>query len=108
MALTATKPVANRTAKMLIGSKWTATARGTTRDIINPATEEVISETFDASPLEVGQAVAAAKKAFDSGIWSGKSPAERASLILKWAGLIESNLASLAALESANTGKPLK
>ncbi len=109
MAATATKAgVKMKTLKMLIDGQWVASARGTTREIINPATEEVIAEAYDASPLEVGQAVAAAKKAFDSGIWSGKAPVERAALLTKWAGLIEVNLAELAALESQNTGKPLK
>ncbi|MBI3552748.1 MAG: gamma-aminobutyraldehyde dehydrogenase [Elusimicrobia bacterium] len=97
-----------KTVKMLIDGQWVVSARGTTRRILNPATEETIAEAYDASPLEVGQAVAAAKKAFDSGIWSGKSPAERAGLLLKWAGLIEANLAELAQLESQNTGKPIK
>ena len=81
MPATATKTgVKMKTLKMLIDGQWVASSRGTTRPVLNPATEEVIAEAYDASPLEVGQAVAAAKKAFDSGIWSGKSPAERAGV----------------------------
>ncbi|MBI5241889.1 MAG: aminobutyraldehyde dehydrogenase [Elusimicrobia bacterium] len=76
--------------------------------VLNPATEETITELADAGPQDVDRAVARAKKAFDSRCWSGKTPAERAAIIHKWAGLIESNLASLAELESRNTGKPLK
>ena len=97
-----------RTAHMLIGGKWATSSRGATRAVINPATEDAIAETFDAGPLEVNQAVTAAKEAFESGAWSRKSPAERQALMLKWAALLEQNLAELAALESANTGKPLK
>ncbi|MDD5627609.1 MAG: aminobutyraldehyde dehydrogenase [Elusimicrobia bacterium] len=78
------------------------------RQILNPATEEVIAELPDAGAAEVDQAVSAAKKAFASGVWSGKTPAERAAVIAKWAALIESELANLAELESSNTGKPLK
>ena len=78
------------------------------RPILNPATEEIIAETVDAGPRDVDRAVAAAKKSFDSGVWSGKSPAERSTVILKWAGLIEADLAALAELESRNTGKPVK
>src|SRR5262249_12575049 len=37
-----------------------------------------------------------------------KTPGERAALLLKWAALVEAALPELAALESANTGKPLK
>ncbi len=109
MTLTATKQAAkNKTLKMLIDGKWVSAARNSTRAIVNPATEEVIAEVPEASPLEVGQAVAAAKKAFESGVWSGKSPAERCALITKWAGLVEQNLQALAELESRNCGKPLK
>jgi betaine-aldehyde dehydrogenase len=108
MPATAAKPAKMKTLKMLIDGQWVASSRGTTRPVLNPATEEVIAEAYDASPLEVGQAVAAAKKAFDSGIWSGKSPAERSGILMKWAGLIEANLAALAELESKNCGKPIK
>src|SRR5439155_5270159 len=86
MPATATKNgVKMKTLKLLIDGQWVVSARGTTRHIVDPATEEVIADAYDASPLEVGQAVAAARKAFDSGVWSDKSPAERAGVILKWA-----------------------
>jgi betaine-aldehyde dehydrogenase len=78
------------------------------RAILNPATEETIAELADAEPKDVDKAVASARKAFDSGCWSGKTPAERAAVIYKWAGLIEAKLPELAELESRNTGKPLK
>ncbi|HVA65417.1 MAG TPA: aminobutyraldehyde dehydrogenase [Elusimicrobiota bacterium] len=78
------------------------------RDIVNPATEKVLAEIPDADAAAVDRAVAAAKKAFESGVWSGKSPAERAAVLFKWADLVEKNLPRLAELESANTGKPLK
>jgi betaine-aldehyde dehydrogenase len=76
------------------------------RPILNPASEEVIAKITDAGREEVGAAVLAAKLAFKS--WAGKSPAERAAILVEWASLIEKNLDRLATLESANTGKPLK
>ncbi|MBI5631606.1 MAG: gamma-aminobutyraldehyde dehydrogenase [Elusimicrobia bacterium] len=106
--MTSTTLIKNKSLKMLIDGKWVNASRGSTRAIVNPATEETLAEAYEAGPLEVHQAVAAAKKAFDSGAWSGKSPAERSAVLYKWASLIEENLPHLAALESANTGKPLK
>ncbi len=85
-----------------------APAKRQARQIVNPATEEALAEIPDAGQARIEAAVAAAKKSFDSGIWSGKTPAERAATIFKWADLIEKNAARLAELESANTGKPLK
>jgi betaine-aldehyde dehydrogenase len=73
------------------------------REILNPATEEVIGKIPDQSP---DKAVKAAAKAFP--LWAAKSPAERSSLMLKWAGLVERDLQRLAELESRNTGKPIK
>ncbi len=104
----AAAPAKLKHAKMLVGDKWISAARGATRQILNPATEEPIAEAPEAGPLEVDQAVAAAKQAFASGAWSGKTPGERSALIHKWAALIEQNLPALSELESQNAGKPLK
>lgn len=93
--------------KMLIDGRW-AEGRGSIREVLDPATEEVLAKTYDATCPEIDEAVAAARRAFDSGVWSGKSPAERGAVLSRWAALIEENLPRLAALESANVGKPLK
>lgn len=76
------------------------------REILNPATGEVIAEIKDFGPKEVDAAVKAAEAAFPA--WSSKTPGERSALLLKWAMLVEENLVRLAELESKNTGKPLK
>lgn len=76
------------------------------RDIIDPATEEVLAHIPDHAAAEVDAAVKKAREAFPA--WSSKTPAERAGLILKWAALVEEDLGRLAQLESMNTGKPLK
>ncbi|MDE2039137.1 MAG: aminobutyraldehyde dehydrogenase [Elusimicrobia bacterium] len=94
--------------RMLIGGAWEASAKGARREIVDPATEQVLAEAYEASPLEVNRAVAAAKAAFASGAWSRRTPAERAAVLFKWADLIEENLERLAQLECANTGKPAK
>lgn len=83
-----------------------AAKKSALRDIVNPATEEVIAQVPDHGAAEIDRAVRAAAKAFPN--WAAKSPAERSALLYKWAGLIEQNLSELAALESKNCGKPLK
>ena len=95
-----------KTSKMLIDGKWVTSARGGTVLVLNPATEEAIAEVPTASPLEVDQAVGAARRAFPA--WAAKTPGERSALLLKWAALIEQNAQALAELECQNTGKPLK
>jgi acyl-CoA reductase-like NAD-dependent aldehyde dehydrogenase len=49
--------------------------------VVNPATEQVIASAPDASVEQVGDAIAAARAAFDSGRWSDAAPAERAKCI---------------------------
>ena len=50
----------------------------------------------------------AAREAFDKGRWPRMAPAERASLIMKLADLIEKEIDRLALLETQQQGKPIK
>lgn len=93
--------------KLFIDGKWVKSA-GPRRRLVNPATEEVIAEAADATAQEVDKAVSSAKKAFEDGRWSGKSPSERSALLSKLAEFIEKNSEKLVRLELQNTGKPLK
>ena len=74
-------------------------------DDINPATTEVIAQIPDSDERDIDDAVRAAKAAFPS--WSGTPAAERSSLLLKLADLIEQNLDELARTESIDNGKTL-
>jgi betaine-aldehyde dehydrogenase len=81
-------------------------ADGTTEDVINPATGEVIAQAPLSSAEDVDRAVAAARKAFDS--WSTATPGDRSTALLKLADAIEENADVLSDLESADAGKPRK
>jgi aminomuconate-semialdehyde/2-hydroxymuconate-6-semialdehyde dehydrogenase len=87
------------------GKFWPA-AGGGFLDNIEPATGAVLARIPDSGVEDVEQAVAAAGQAFAE--WSARPVAERAALLETLAGLIERNAGELAALESADTGKPLK
>ena len=52
--------------------------------------------------------VAAARPAFDSGIWSALDGADRAAVLLEFADLLMENQQRLGQLESATHGTPLK
>ena len=47
-------------------------------DVVNPASEQVIATAPNAGVAQVDQAIAAARRAFDSGPWPAAEPAERA------------------------------
>ncbi len=87
------------------GRFWPA-AGGSFLDNIEPATGSVLARVPDSGTEDVEQAVAAAGRAFPE--WSARSVAERATLLETLAAFIATRADDLAALESADTGKPLK
>jgi len=74
-------------------------------DNSEPATGEPYSQVADSGKEDVDLAVAAAEKAFPD--WSKKPAAERSTILLRIADLIERDLEKLARAESIDTGKPI-
>ena len=72
---------------------------------VNPARNEVIWQGKDASPEQVIQAIASARKAFES--WSTRQFDERVNIIKKFAELLSENKKKLANTIALETGKPL-
>jgi aldehyde dehydrogenase (NAD+) len=75
--------------------------------IINPATEETITEFSDCGEEAVNEAVARAKASFESGIWSQLPGRERAKILWRIGDLIDEHAQEFAELDSLNTGMPL-
>ena len=63
--------------RMLIDGKWVAARSGKTFPVEDPATEETIAHVPSGDKADVDLAVAAARRAFESGPWSRISPAEK-------------------------------
>jgi aldehyde dehydrogenase (NAD+) len=93
---------------MLIGGKWVDSASGKTFATQNPATGETICQVAEGDKADIDLAVAAARKAFESGPWSRTNASDRGRLLNKLADLIEQHKDELAALESLDNGKPLR
>lgn len=79
-----------------------------TFETYNPATGEVLADVYEATSEDIDEAVKAARKAFDGGIWSKLTPAERSRLMYKLADLMEENSEELAQLETLDNGKPIR
>ena len=60
----------NPETKMLIDGKLVGADSGRHFDNVNPATEEVIGQVADGSPMEMQRAIDAARRAFDDTDWS--------------------------------------
>jgi aldehyde dehydrogenase (NAD+) len=93
--------------KLLIDGRWVDSASGKTFETLNPATGEVITQVAEADKADVDKAVAAARKAFDSGPWSNIAAADRGRMLFKLADLIEEHKEELAKLETLDNGKPI-
>ncbi len=91
----------------LIGGKWVDASSGKTFETINPATGEAITAVADCDKADVDKAVAAARRAFESGPWAKMNASERGRLMYRLADLIEENIDYLARLESLDNGKPI-
>jgi phenylacetaldehyde dehydrogenase len=97
----------SRPRKLLIGGEWVEAKSGKTFETYNPANGEVLAQVAEGDRADIDQAVAAARKAFETGLWPDMSPAERGRLLWKLSDLIEQNHEELAELETLDNGKPV-
>ena len=97
----------SRTRRMLIDGKWVEAASGKTLTTYDPATEAALAEVPAGDREDVDRAVAAARRAFESGPWRRMTASERGRAIWKLADLIEQHAEEFAQLETLDNGKPL-
>lgn len=97
-----------KTLPMFIGGDWTEALEGGTREIRNPANNEVIATVAEGSAKDAEKAIAFARRSFDEGPWPKLRAQERARYLLKLADLIDANADALAEVETRNNGKPLR
>ncbi len=75
--------------------------------VVSPRDGRELAVVADAGEQEVGRAVAAARRAFDSGPWPRLAPAERGRALLRLADLLEAHRTELALAISLENGKPV-
>ncbi|WP_137936318.1 CoA-acylating methylmalonate-semialdehyde dehydrogenase [Chitinivorax sp. B] len=93
------------TVKLLINGEFVESRSTKWKDVVNPATQEVLARVPFATPEEIDAAVAAAKAAFKT--WRKTPIGARARIFLKLQQLIRDNMAELAATLTAEQGKTL-
>ncbi|MDT4891457.1 MAG: aldehyde dehydrogenase [Pseudonocardiales bacterium] len=81
--------------------------RGEAVKTINPADEQPLAEVAEASPEDVADAVAAARRALD-GPWGRTSGADRGKYLFRIARAVQERARELAVLESLDNGKPIR
>jgi succinate-semialdehyde dehydrogenase/glutarate-semialdehyde dehydrogenase len=93
------------TVQLHINGEWRNSRSGKTLQVINPATEEVIGEVAHAGRDDLDEALEAAAKGFAT--WKKVSAFERSKLMRKAADILRSRADEIAAMMTAEQGKPL-
>lgn len=90
--------------RLFIGGQFVDARDGARFESVDPGTGQPIATVAAAGEAEVDDAVAAAKQAFDSGVWSGLDPVERSARVMELADLIQASISELALLEAMDSG----
>ncbi|UHA59978.1 aldehyde dehydrogenase family protein [Metabacillus litoralis] len=93
--------------QLFINGEWKNSVEGRTFETINPATEEILAEVYEAGPYDVDLAVEAAAEAFENGEWTKISSYERSKLMNRLADLMERDMEILAQLDTLDNGKSI-
>jgi 4-(gamma-glutamylamino)butanal dehydrogenase len=93
--------------RAFIDGEYRHAANGRTFDCLSPIDGKLLVKVADSAADDVNAAVAAARGAFDSRVWSGLNPRQRKAILLRWAGLLREHLDELSLLETLDAGKPI-
>jgi len=88
-----------------IDGAWRDSGSGKNFAVTNPATGELVAMVADCGTLETQAAIDAAHAA--QGPWAAKTAKERGAILRRWFELMMANRDELAALMTAEQGKPL-
>src|ERR1700733_645707 len=94
--------------QLLIGDAWVNAKSGKTFDVFDPSTGLPIAKAAEGDAADIDAAVAAARRAFESGPWSRMSPLERSKLIYRLGDALEAKAEEFAVLEALDNGKPIR
>ncbi|WP_066365304.1 aldehyde dehydrogenase [Neobacillus fumarioli] len=95
-------------AKLFINGEYKDALSGETFDTIDPATNRKLASVAKASAQDVNEAIEAAQRTFESGIWSEMPVEERSKILCKMSDLVMERLEELAFVETLDVGKPIK
>ncbi len=92
---------------LLIDGKFSPAASGESFQTLSPIDFSPLAEVAKAGVADVDRAVAAARRAFDAGKWSGMQPFARGKLLRAIADGIRKHAARIAEIETRNGGKTI-
>ena len=94
--------------RAVIGGRRLPAQDGETFDCISPIDGRTLAPVARGRAADIDTAVASARKAFDDGRWSRKSPAQRKRILQRFSEGILAAKEELALLETLDMGKPVQ
>lgn len=91
--------------ELFIGGSWREASDGGTRDIHCPADQKLVATVSEATADDAVDAVIAARRAFEDGLWRTTPAPERGRLLARLADRLEAEKEAVARLEALDTGK---
>jgi acyl-CoA reductase-like NAD-dependent aldehyde dehydrogenase len=93
--------------QLFIGGNWAKPSTDRRIEVISPHSEEPVAQVTAASPNDVDTAVEAARGAFDTGPWSGQTPAERIDAVRRLAKVYGERGSEMAEVITSEIGAPI-
>lgn len=93
--------------RAFVNGEYRDAAEGKRFDCVNPANGAKLAEIAHCGEADVEAAVKAARRAFESGVWSELAPLKRAAVLKRFAALIREHADELSLLETLDAGKPI-
>lgn len=93
--------------QVYIGGRFQPAVSGETFASVNPATEHTLTHVASCDQADVDLAVASARSAFESGVWSKQPPKVRKGVLLRLADLMALHQDELAVTDTLDMGKSI-
>jgi acyl-CoA reductase-like NAD-dependent aldehyde dehydrogenase len=91
-----------------IDGKFVKAVSGDTFECRSPVDGKLLTAVASCAEQDVDVAVAAARRAFEAGVWRDMPPKERKKVLFRLADLLVENSEELALLETLDMGKPIR
>jgi phenylacetaldehyde dehydrogenase len=96
-----------RPRKLLIDGEWVEPRGGKFFDVLDPANGATIASVAEGTKADIDDAVAAARRSFESGVWAKLSGDQRSKVLWRVADLLEKYADKFAEMETLQNGMPL-
>ncbi|HSN72933.1 MAG TPA: aldehyde dehydrogenase [Steroidobacteraceae bacterium] len=90
-----------------IDGRYVDASDAATFDCVSPIDGRVLTKVASCDVADVDAAVASARRSFERGVWSSRSPADRKRVLKRFAATIVEHCDELAVLETLDMGKPI-